>query len=43
MKINTRNTKVLVSTKKEQTTQECIKINGENLEEDKQFRYMTSR
>ena len=43
MKINKNKTKVLVSTKKEQTRQECIKINQENLEGVKEFRYPGSK
>ena len=38
MKINKNKTKILVCTKKEQTRQECIKINQENLEGVKEFR-----
>ena len=40
MKINKNKTKVLVCTKKEQTRQECIKIDQENLEGVKEFRYL---
>ena len=43
MKINKNKTKVLVCTKKEQTRQECIKINQENLEGVKEFRYLGSK
>ena len=43
MKINKKQTKVLVCTKKEQTRQECIKINQENLEGVKEFRYLGSK
>ena len=40
MKINKSKTKVLVCTKKEQTKQECIKIDQENLEGVKEFCYL---
>ena len=43
LKINKNKTKVLVCTKKEQTRQECIKIDQENLEGVKEFRYLGSK
>ena len=43
MKINKNKTKVLVCRKKEQTRQECIKINQENQEGVKEFRYLGSK
>ena len=43
MKINKSKTKVLVCRKKEQTRQECIKIDQENLEGVKEFRYLGSK
>ena len=43
MKINQNKTKVLGCTKKEQARQECIKIDQENLEGVKKFRYLGSK
>ena len=43
MKINKNRTKVLVCTKKVQTRQESIKIDHENLEGVKEFRYLGSK
>ena len=43
MKINKKKTEVLVCAKKKQTRQECIKIDQENLEEVKEFRYLGSK
>ena len=43
MKINKSKTKVLVCTKKEQTRQGFIKINHENLDGVKEFRYLGSK
>ena len=43
LKISNNKTKVLVCTKKEQTRQECIKINQENFEEVKEFSYLGSK
>ena len=43
MKINKNKTKALVCTKKEQTRQECIKIDQEILEGVKEFRYLGSK
>ena len=43
IKINKSKTKVLVCTKKEQTRQECIKLDQENLEGVKEFRNLGSK
>ena len=43
MKINKSISKVLVCTKKEQTRQECIKIDQENLDGVKKFFYLRSK